>query len=172
MPAWWGRKSSKNKGQQQEQKQEQQQQVVNQNPLSYHLHPSKSSVNNDKTKGKDKGKPVSFDDGLLRNSPRTSKDFGASSGFLGFDSDSGERIGHPLPRPSILAGHDNISLVVGCGSGSISSVSSSGSSEDQPIAQDNGQSKAQDQPVAQENGQFLTFRLVFLGVHFERFLGL
>ncbi|XP_062147983.1 mitogen-activated protein kinase kinase kinase 3 [Alnus glutinosa] len=128
MPAWWPvRKSCKNK---------------EQNPVSAHLNPSKSSVKNDRLKAKDKEKPNSFDEVVLRNSPRTSKDFGGSSGFSGCDSDGGDRVGHPLPLPSILSGNDsNNSVVVGLGSGSgsVSSVSSSGSSEDQPVAQEHGQ---------------------------------
>jgi mitogen-activated protein kinase kinase kinase 3 len=136
MPAWWPvRKSCKNK---------------EQNPVNAHLNPSKSSVKNDRLKAKDKEKPNSFDEVVLRNSPRTSKDFGGSSGFSGCDSDGGDRVGHPLPLPSILSGNDsNNSVVVGLGSGSgsVSSVSSSGSSEDQP--------------VAQEHGQVGQFRLVF-----------
>jgi mitogen-activated protein kinase kinase kinase 3 len=135
MPAWWGRKSSKNK--------EQQQQVVTeQNPLSNQLNPSNSSIKADKKKGKHK--PKSLEDVLSRNSPRTSKDFGgaAASGLSFCDSDSGEKIGHPLPRPSISSGNDHIQGVVfglGSGSGSVSSLSSSVSSEDHPVAQDQGQ---------------------------------
>jgi mitogen-activated protein kinase kinase kinase 3 len=125
MPAWWGKKSGKSK---------------EPNPLSAHLQPSKSSVKNDKAKGKDKEKASSFDEAFSRNSPRTSKDFGGGSGFYGFDSDGGDKVGHPLPRPSILSGNDHIhGAVVGLGSGSVSSVSSSGSSEDQPVAQEQSQ---------------------------------
>lgn len=127
MPAWWGRKSGKNK---------------EQNPLTAHLSLSKSSVKNDRAKEKDKEKAKSFDEVFSRNSPRTSKDFGGPSGFSGFDSDGGDKVGHPLPRPSILSGNDHIHGVVvglGSGSGSVSSVSSSGSSEDQPVAQEQGQ---------------------------------
>ncbi|XP_059432018.1 mitogen-activated protein kinase kinase kinase 3 [Corylus avellana] len=125
MPAWWGKKSGKSK---------------EQNPLSAHLYASKSSVNNERVKAKDKEKASSFDEVFCRNSPRTSKDFGGSSGFSGFDSDGGDKVGHPLPRPSILSGNDHIhGAVVGMGSGSVSSVSSSGSSEDQPVAQEQAQ---------------------------------
>ncbi|KAG6721564.1 hypothetical protein I3843_03G117200 [Carya illinoinensis] len=142
MPAWWGRKGSKNKGQK---PQSQQQQDVYQNPVSSHLNLnlSKLFIKNENTKGKDREKPKSFDELLPRNSPRTSRDFGGSSGFSGFDSDSGERKCHPLPLPSTSSGNDHIHGVVlglGSGSGSVSSVSSSGSSEDQSVAQENGQS--------------------------------
>jgi hypothetical protein len=48
----------------------------------------------------DKEKAISFDEVFSQNSLRTSKDFGGSSGFLGCDSDGGDRVGHPLPLPS------------------------------------------------------------------------
>ncbi|KAL4632572.1 hypothetical protein ACB092_04G061100 [Castanea dentata] len=132
MPAWWGRKSSKNKQQQQKAVKDQQ------NPLTTNLNPSKAPIKTiSNTKSKDK--PKSFDGVFSRNSPRASKDFGpggSSSGFSGFDSDS-----HPLPRPSISSGTDQIQpgvVGLGSGSGSVSSVSSCGSSEDHPVAQDQG----------------------------------
>ena len=132
MPAWWPRKSSKNKQQQQKAVKDQQ------NPLTANLNPSKSPIKTIcNTKSKDK--PKSFDGVLSRNSPRASKDFGpggSSSGFSGFDSDS-----HPLPRPSISSGPDQNQpgvVGLGSGSGSVSSVSSCGSSEDHPVAQDQG----------------------------------
>lgn len=128
MPAWWGRKSSKCK-----------EEVKQQNPESTLYNISKISIRNDKKNGKDK--PKSFDEGLFsRNSPRSSKDYGAltvsggggSSGFSGFDSDCGDKIrGHPLPLPSAGIEHG-----VGSGSGSVSSVSSSGSSDDHPSPHD------------------------------------
>lgn len=128
MPAWWGRKSSKCK-----------EEVKQQNPESTLYNISKISIRNEKKNGKDK--PKSFDEGLFsRNSPRSSKDYGAltgsggggSSGFSGFDSDCGDKIrGHPLPLPSAGIEHG-----VGSGSGSVSSVSSSGSSDDHPSPHD------------------------------------
>ncbi|KAA8531072.1 hypothetical protein F0562_005781 [Nyssa sinensis] len=135
MPAWWGRKSTKNKDQQQQQQLEQTQQ----SPHGNNHNSSKSSIKNDKKNGKDK--PKSFDEVsgmvLSRNSPRNSKDFtsaggsgsSGSSAFSGFDSDRG----HPLPRPSISSTPSlGIDHAVGLGSGSVSvsSVSSSGSSDD------------------------------------------
>lgn len=138
MPAWWPRKSSKSKGEQH------QNQVQQQNPHGNHCGFLKSSIKNDIKKGKDK--PKSFDEVFPRGSPRASKDFGApcgsSSGFSGFDSDGQEKRGHPLPRPSVSSTHSlGIDHGVGLGSGSFSgsSVSSSGSSEDHPIANDHGQ---------------------------------
>ncbi|KDP42587.1 hypothetical protein JCGZ_24361 [Jatropha curcas] len=121
MPAWWGKKTSKNK----EEKQQD------------NLH-GKNDVSKKKSS---KDKPKSFDEVVLtRNSPRGSKDFaGGSSGFSGFDSDSIEKRGLPLPTPS---GHGSDHGIggVGLGSGSASgtsSVSSSGSSgEDHPISND------------------------------------
>ncbi|KAJ9177810.1 hypothetical protein P3X46_012982 [Hevea brasiliensis] len=123
MPAWWGKKSSKNK----EEKQQD-------NPYG------KNDVTKKKTT---KEKRKSFDEAVLtRNSPRGSKDLaGGSSGFAGFDSDSVEKIGLPLPTPSGSGSDHGIGGGVGLGSGSasgsMSSVSSSGSSgEDHPIAND------------------------------------
>ncbi|KAJ7945244.1 Mitogen-activated protein kinase kinase kinase [Quillaja saponaria] len=135
MPAWWGRKTCKNK--------EQQQLCSNgRGQINF----SNSPIRNDINKGKDR--PKSFDEAsatiLSRNSPRTSKDFaslgsgvaGSSSGFSGFDSGS-EKKGLPLPRPSVPSatslGIDH-GVVLGSGSVSVSSVSSSGSSDDNPIS--------------------------------------
>uniref|UniRef100_A0A5B7AXL3 mitogen-activated protein kinase kinase kinase n=1 Tax=Davidia involucrata TaxID=16924 RepID=A0A5B7AXL3_DAVIN len=134
MPAWWGRKSTKNKDQQQQQQLQQSQQYQHGN----NHNSGKSSINNDKKRGKDK--PKSFDEVaamvLSRNSPRNSKDFTAvgsggsgPSAFSGFDSERGL----PLPRPSISSTPSlGIDQGVGLGSGSVSvsSVSSSGSSDD------------------------------------------
>ncbi|KAF5745134.1 mitogen-activated protein kinase kinase kinase YODA [Tripterygium wilfordii] len=125
MPAWWPRKSSKSK------------EETQQNPHGKFadLSANKTDVNNyssdsNKRKGFKGDKPRSFDEGS-RNSPRGSKDFGletaGSSGFSGFGSDSVERRGHPLPRPSSIQSDH------GAVSGSVSSVSSSGSSEDHPV---------------------------------------
>ncbi|OMO56221.1 hypothetical protein COLO4_35736 [Corchorus olitorius] len=81
-----------------------------------------------------------------RNSPRGSRDFGlvggsagGSSGFSGFDSDSGEKKGIPLPRPSVSSMQSDHGVGLGSGSASVSSVSSSGSSEDNQIANDPAQ---------------------------------
>lgn len=100
MPAWWGKKSTKNKETQSKEK-EREKYV----------------------------KPRSFDEVLCRNSPRNSKDLnfgGSGSGFSGFDSGSSLDKAHPLPRPSV--GNDQ-GVVLGCGSVSVSSTSSSGSSD-------------------------------------------
>lgn len=67
--------------------------------------------------------------------PRCSREFaGACSGFSGFDSDSVEKKGHPLPRPSlspVSIHQDHHVSGSTSGSTSVSSVSSSGSAEDQ-----------------------------------------
>lgn len=128
MPAWWGKKFSKNKDE-------------SQSPQSNHFNFIKFS--GDKKKEKN-DRPRSFDGVIFtRSSPRESKDYGiagaGSSGFSGFDSDSGEKKGHPLPRPldsSMQSDHGN---GLGSGSGSVSSISSSGSSEDHVIGSDQGQ---------------------------------
>lgn len=137
MPAWWGRKSTKNKDQQQQQEEDQ----IGEYPLSNHHSLSKLSIRNENKKGKnvvDK-KTKSFDEVsavvLSRNSPRTSKDFGvggggnnsgSSSGFSGFGSDRG----HPLPQPSNLSPTASLGIIdhVGAGLGSASASLSSGSS--------------------------------------------
>ncbi|OAY36095.1 mitogen-activated protein kinase kinase kinase 3 isoform X2 [Manihot esculenta] len=126
MPAWWGKKSSRNK-----------EERLQDNP----------NGKNDITKKKStKEKRRSLDEAVsTRNSPRGSKDFaGGSSGFSGFESDSALKRGLPLPTPS-GSGSDHGIVGVGLGSGSasgsMSSVSSSGSSgEDHPIANDHNSS--------------------------------
>ncbi|KAJ4964884.1 hypothetical protein NE237_016733 [Protea cynaroides] len=131
MPAWWGRKSHKSS---------KEQKVAAPEEDHHNDYIKASSVNNDGKKSKEKRK--SFDDVsailVARNSARTGKDFGGSCGS---DSDGhcgsvvSEKKGHPLPRPSVSSAP---SLVIdhgvgsGCRSGSVSvsSVSSSGSSDD------------------------------------------
>ncbi|GMH23970.1 hypothetical protein Nepgr_025813 [Nepenthes gracilis] len=82
----------------------------------------------------------SFDGDLSSNRRLSRADVGyttisrrGSSGFSGFDSDGGERLGHPLPQPSVSG---NLGFDHGGGSGygsvSVSSVSSSGSSAESP----------------------------------------
>ncbi|XP_048334926.2 mitogen-activated protein kinase kinase kinase 3 isoform X1 [Ziziphus jujuba] len=141
LPAWWPRKSSKNK------EEHRQNQLQHQNPHGNHNSFLKSPIRTDNKKAKDK--PKSFDEVFPRGSPRASKDFGApggsSSAFSGFDSDGPEKRGHPLPRPSVSSTQSiGIDQAVGLGSGSFSgsSVSSSGSSEDHPVAHDHGQFSA------------------------------
>ncbi|XP_008227651.1 PREDICTED: mitogen-activated protein kinase kinase kinase YODA [Prunus mume] len=140
MPAWWGRKSSKSK-------EEQEKTLQHKNPYSNRNNSNflfKSSINSDIKKKEKDVRPKSFDEQITRGSPRASKELvGAgvsASGFSGFDSDGCERRqGHPLPRPSVSSaqglGNDQV-LGLGSASASVSSVSSSGSSDDQPIAHD------------------------------------
>ncbi|KAK3013159.1 hypothetical protein RJ639_009700 [Escallonia herrerae] len=133
MPAWWGRKSTKNKEESQQQQQQQQQ------PHSRHissLTSNKGGSATNKTNNRGDQKPnKSFDEVsalvLSRNFRKESVgtgNCGSSSGFSGFDSERG----HPLPRPSISStpslGIDHAGS--GSGSGSVSSVSCSGSSDD------------------------------------------
>ncbi|XVF14882.1 hypothetical protein REPUB_Repub09cG0099100 [Reevesia pubescens] len=157
MPAWWSKKSSKNK----------EESTQNQSPRGTSLGLIKFSPNKTDAGGgggscknkapapaDDKNSninnnnyPKSFDDGggvvfTTRNSPRGSKDFGVllggggSSGFSGFDSDSGEKIGIPLPRPSISSIQGDHVVGLGSGSPSVCSVSSSASSEDNQNSND------------------------------------
>ncbi|XP_073058061.1 mitogen-activated protein kinase kinase kinase 3-like isoform X1 [Primulina eburnea] len=104
-----------------------------------------SSLKNEKKRGKENGstkngKVKSFEEVSVlpqsRNSPRNSWDFsalGRSSGFSGFDSASSWNWGHPLPLPleppSEQPGHFH-AVGLGPGWGSVSSVSSFGSSDD------------------------------------------
>lgn len=93
MPAWFGRKSTKNNN--------------SQPPVNHNHHQDNPFFsNNYQTVSDRKQKATSFDE-LPRGSPRVSRDFSASStplpggssgGFSGFGSD---RIAHPLPQPSI-----------------------------------------------------------------------
>ncbi|CAI9763421.1 unnamed protein product [Fraxinus pennsylvanica] len=111
MPAWWGKKFSKNK----ESKPE-----------------DSAAIKNETKRGKDnknKGEQ-------LRNPPASSRDF---SGF-DLTPSSLDR-GHPLPTPSATSSDNNINGLrfgVGTGSSSYSSVSSSGSSDDHLHTVDHG----------------------------------
>ncbi|XVF16976.1 hypothetical protein REPUB_Repub10bG0077200 [Reevesia pubescens] len=157
MPAWWGKKSSKHK-----EGIPQNQSPRGTSIGLFKFSPNKSDAAAAVSVGggsacKKKAAPAaaaednnnypkSFDDGgglvlTNRNSPRASKDFGVvvgggSSGFSGFDSDSGEKRGIPLPRPSDSSMHSDHVVGLGSGSPSVSSVSSSASSEDNQIAND------------------------------------
>lgn len=168
MPAWWGKKSNKNKEESQ-----------NRSPRGTSIGVIKLSPNKpDATAGFSGGGAAgkmkaaaaaaaddknnnnyskSFDGGgglvlTTSNSPRASREFnvvvgcsgGGSSGFSGLESDSGEKIGIPLPTPSISSMQSD--HVVGLGSG-WHSVSSDSSSDDNQIAND---------PV-----QFLAYRFHF-----------
>ncbi|KAK4490660.1 hypothetical protein RD792_001351 [Penstemon davidsonii] len=125
MPAWWGKKSGRSKDSDN----------------------NSSAKSSSAKKGKENENKVrNFDEVLLRNSPRNSGDFlspaGNSSGFSGFDSLDR---GHPLPRPinSLESANDQgqgHGPVFGTGSGSVSSVSSSGSSDEHtpPLAASRG----------------------------------
>ncbi|KAE8689194.1 Mitogen-activated protein kinase kinase kinase YODA [Hibiscus syriacus] len=158
MPAWWVKKSSKNK----EESQNRSTQGTSIGVIK--LSPNKTDVvsaagvspgggssgklkaaaaaddkshnNNNYSKSFDSGGGFVLTSG---NSPRASKDFSVvvgSSGFSGFDSDSGEKIGIPLPTPSVSSMQSD--HVVGLGSGS-PSVSSDSSCDDSHIANDPGQ---------------------------------
>ncbi|KAH7853042.1 hypothetical protein Vadar_032530 [Vaccinium darrowii] len=141
MPAWWGKKFTKNKEQQQQEVHQQQQPY----PIGNKHDLSKSPIKYDTPKKKSvKDKAKSCDELLgSHNSPRNSKDFttaggggGGSSGSLGFSGFDSDRAAHPLPRPSIssmqslgITDHHGIGVGSGSGSGSVSSCSS-GSSDD------------------------------------------
>ncbi|KAK8653496.1 hypothetical protein V6N13_127492 [Hibiscus sabdariffa] len=157
MPAWWGKKSSKSK----EESQNRSPRGTSIGVIKLSPNKTDAAAASVSSGGGSAGKmkaaaaaaaaandknhsnnyPKSFDSGgglVLNtgNSPRASKDFsvvGGSSGFSGFDSDSGEKIGIPLPTPSVSSMQSD--HVVGLGSGS-PSVSSDCSSDDNQIAND------------------------------------
>ncbi|KAI4383525.1 hypothetical protein MLD38_009354 [Melastoma candidum] len=136
MPAWWPKKSGKARDEDQLQLQ------VGSIPVH---HPGFGKSSGFKVEGNNK--PRSFDEVLPRNSPRNSRDFGPAVGVgrssRGFDYDGGvsggggvgERKGIPLPLPTgVLAA----SVVGENGSASVSSVSSSGSLDDQQTGSNSG----------------------------------
>lgn len=129
MPAWWSKKSSKSK------EESQHSSSSHFNFIKFPAHNKSDNEINRKKSGADDQKTRSMDDVVFtRNSPRESRDFAmngaGSSGFSGFDSDSTEKRGHPLPRPSVSSIHSDHA------SASVSSVSSSGSSDDHVVAVD------------------------------------
>lgn len=128
MPAWWGKKSGRSKD-------------TENSPKGSSL----KSTEKKKRGAEIENKVKSFDEVLLhrhqsRNSPRNSRDFsGNSSGFSGFDSVSSLDRAHPLPRPSEPSNDHAPVFGLESGSGSVSSVSSSGSSDDHThVAGDHG----------------------------------
>ncbi|CAN6812625.1 unnamed protein product [Brassica oleracea] len=106
MPTWWVRKSGKNKDD------------------SHLLHTQTRSVSDKSIRRISADNSKSSPDPVTpsRCTPRGSREFAGASGF------SDEKKCHPLPLPSLSNDQVNGSV---CGSGSVSSVSSSGSGEDQ-----------------------------------------
>ncbi|KAI4385204.1 hypothetical protein MLD38_003257 [Melastoma candidum] len=126
MPAWWPKKSGKARDQDRLQ--------VGSTPV----HPSSGKSSGLKVEGHNK--PRSFDEVFPRNSPRNSRDFGVGRSSRGFDYGGGgcgvvERKGIPLPLPT---GVSPAPAVGENGSASVSSVSSSGSSDDQQTGSNSG----------------------------------
>lgn len=122
MPPWWNKKSSKTK--------EDTKNRYSNNNTTIHQSLSKDSKK-DSIFFKD-SKPRSFDEVFInKGSPRISKEINkngsGSSGFSGFESD---QKAHPLPRPCNSSLGLDQTGGLGSGSGSVSSVSSSGSSDD------------------------------------------
>lgn len=129
MPAWWSRKSSKNKQEREindndeEDEDEQPRGVLQFNFMMKSPITSTrcSSGDNNKNKNKKKKqKPKSFDEVFNRNSPRSSKDYDGGAAT--------EKKGLPLPLPT------NTDQALGSPSVSGSSVSSSTSFDDHPIS--------------------------------------
>ncbi|XP_022884466.1 mitogen-activated protein kinase kinase kinase 3-like isoform X1 [Olea europaea var. sylvestris] len=130
MPAWWRKRSSRSKD------------SVSENGNS----PRNSAIENGKKTGKENkdNKAKSFDEvsGIVlrpkqsKISPRNSRDYAAigreEGGSSGFGSASSLGTGHPLPRPrESSTDHVQIhGIGVRSGSGSVSSVDSSGSTDD------------------------------------------
>ncbi|KAM7260032.1 hypothetical protein ACFE04_015773 [Oxalis oulophora] len=108
MPAWWQKKSSRNNN-----KEESLNQSSSQSQSQSHGKLVINSINKI-----DKERARSLENVIVTRSSR-------DNGFSGFESDSIEKIGHPLPRPSIS---DIIITEPGSGSGSVSSDSSNDSS--------------------------------------------
>ncbi|TYI31140.1 hypothetical protein ES332_A05G432900v1 [Gossypium tomentosum] len=157
MPGWWGKKSSKNK---EDSPRNQTPRGTSVGFLKFS--PTKTDAAAAAAAGKKKAPAATPDDknnnypkgcddggGLVfstRSSPRVSRDFGVgggavvsgsgSSGFSGFDSDSGEKRGIPLPTPSVSSLQSDHVVGLGSGSPSVCSFSSSGSSEDNQIPND------------------------------------
>ncbi|CAL0305279.1 unnamed protein product [Lupinus luteus] len=133
MPTWWSKKPCKST-------KTQQQHQPNENNTSTFLNfINKSPIKKVK---KNAEKQLGFDDAtgaafLSRNSPRANKDSTSHGGAA--DADGGDKIGLPLPRPSVSSNTGNDQgLVFGSGSFSAgSSVSSSGSLDDHSISQIN-----------------------------------
>ncbi|OIW19983.1 hypothetical protein TanjilG_31860 [Lupinus angustifolius] len=130
MPTWWSKKPSNSTKTQQ---QTQPKSVLNFNFINSNKSPIKKVTKNGE-------KPKSFDEVtgaafISRNSPRASKDF-TSYGGAGGETDGGDKIGLPLPRPSVSSSFSNEQgLVFGSGSFSGgSSVSSNGSIDDHSIS--------------------------------------
>ncbi|XP_044470196.1 mitogen-activated protein kinase kinase kinase 3 isoform X2 [Mangifera indica] len=144
MPAWWSRRSSKNNH-----NKEQSPSPTRNRTATAAIHGLYKASSREKSDSKSKktepNRPRSFDEVYVgRNSPRESRDLivngAGSSGFLGFDSDSSGLKGHPLPTPSVSSILSDHGAGLASGSGSVSSVSSSGSSEDHHvIGSDQGQ---------------------------------
>lgn len=126
MPAWWSRKSSKNKQERdgnndndEEDEEEQSRGGVLQ--FNFMKSPINAIRNGDGKKNKvKKQKPKSFDEVFNRNSPRTSREFDGGAAT--------EKKGVPLPLPA------HCDQALGSPSVSGSSVSSSTSFDDHPIS--------------------------------------
>ncbi|MED6156390.1 hypothetical protein PIB30_014143 [Stylosanthes scabra] len=137
MPAWWSRKSSKNKQHKQGDAAEDDEDTRGKHKLN--LTGSPISIIGTRKKAKDKEKNKnhkSFDELFVsRNSPMTSKEFAAVDGNSSGSRDPDK--GVPLPRPSVSANHsfsNDQGLVFGSASLSGSSLSSSTSCDEHPIS--------------------------------------
>ncbi|KAI3746774.1 hypothetical protein L6452_09214 [Arctium lappa] len=141
MPAWFGRKSTKNRDNQQ-QRQRDQEQKIQDNPFF------RNNYNNNYQGLSSQPSGIKNDNGVLL-APRASREFSpsssstplagtygkTSSGFSGFDSD---RIAHPLPQPSISP-TTSIGIVDHHASGSASSSGGSSVSSADDHNLDHGQ---------------------------------
>ncbi|XP_058764982.1 mitogen-activated protein kinase kinase kinase 3-like [Vicia villosa] len=150
MPTWWGKKSTKTKDllHQEEPRGGSSSGGSSGGGGVLHFNFNKSPIRNAANYKNGYYKPEnprSFEDASnFRNSPRSSRDFtpstttttaaGGSSSF--WDSEAGDKIGHPLPRPSVSSTQslsNDQGITFGSASVSGSSVSSNGSCDD-PLA--------------------------------------
>jgi hypothetical protein len=158
MPAWWSRKSSKNKQERdinndEEDEEEQSRSgsgtggVLQFNFMKSPINAIRNNNNNGdsikKKEKKKKSKPKSFDEVFNRNSPRTSREFDGGAAT--------QNKGLPLPLP--------VNTDQGSLSGSGSSVSSSTSFSDHPIS-----------PQFTSNNRLFFFNSILNSILINRFI--
>jgi len=143
MPTWWGKKSSKPKEHEEPRGGSSTSNGSSGGGGVLHFNFNKSPIRNSNKNAYKPDNPRSFDDASsnFRNTPRSSRDFSPSVNSAGggssgcWDSDAGDKIGVPLPLPSVYSTQsfsNDQGITFGFGSASVSgsSVSSNGSYDD------------------------------------------